>query len=77
MAVWLNMTGQDASLCTSLADGTEKIKKMFAMRLTDGAEITPHHNTIVLDVHYKVRSVEYGNEEFWLSDAPESKAHFP
>ena len=73
MAVWLNMGGREASLCSSLADGVEKMKGMIAKRTGQGAQITPDNPNVELGVKYTVKSTEYGTEEFWLSDSAESK----
>ena len=73
MAVWLNMKGKDASLCASMKEGIQKLQGMIAKRSAEGGKVTPPNIAPALNVHYIVTSKDYGTEEFWLSDEPESK----
>jgi hypothetical protein len=72
MAIWLNMTGQDASLRASAADGIQKLQGMLDTRRGQGAKIEPDIRA-ARDTRFVITSRRYGLEEFWLSESAESK----
>lgn len=72
MPLWLNMSNQNAELCYTNAEGVRKLENMLAIRRREGAKIEP--NVAAAEgVRYVVISERYGQEDFWLSEGPESK----
>lgn len=71
--MWVNMTGKNAELCGSLAEGIKKLQSMIAIRSEQGAEISPQRIAPSVDVRFVIKSSRYGTEEFWLSDTAESQ----